>query len=251
MAQTVSVCGVVLFPYSLCMIFGAGIALALFARLSFRRHKAWEENLFAIEMLILSLAAALPAALLLDSLFKWIESGKFVFGGATFFGGLLCALLLFPGLLGLKKGRRVSVKSRLNDLAPCIPAGHCLGRIGCFLGGCCYGKPAGWAPGVVFPAGSLPFERYGSLPLHPVQLYEAAFLLLLALLLFFWARERAFPLYLIGYGAGRFLLEFLRGDDRGCLLPGLSPAQAISLLLIAVGIVLLAIEAKKRRKPSS
>ena len=249
MAQTVTVFGLVLFPYSLCMIFGAGICLFLYALLSSRRHReCGDENLFAIEMLILSLAAAFPAAMLLDSVFKWIESGKFAFGGATFFGGLICALVLFPCLLRLKKNRQVSLWSRLNDLAPCIPAGHCLGRIGCFLGGCCYGKPTESGIGVVFPAGSIPFEQYGSQPLHPVQLYEAVFLILLFLGLLFFAKGYAFPLYLIGYGAGRFLLEFLRGDDRGSFLPGLSPAQAISLLLIAAGAVLMIVKAREKSK---
>lgn len=249
MARSVSVFGIVLFPYSLCMIFGAGICIGLYAILSARRHRGCQdENLFSVEMLIIAAALALPAAMLLDSLFKYVESGKFAFGGATFYGGLIFALALFPALLHLKKGRKVSVWSRLCDLAACIPAGHCLGRIGCFLGGCCYGIPTGSAFGVVFPEGSLPFERYGSVSLHPVQLYEAAFLAALAICLLFFGKNHAFSLYLTAYGAGRFLLEFLRGDDRGSLIPGISPAQAISLILIVLGAALFFVRVFGKRR---
>lgn len=141
----------------------------------------------------------------------------------------------------MKKGRTVKIYDRLCDLAPAIPAGHCLGRIGCFLGGCCFGKPTDCVFGVVFPEGSLPYEYYGgAVAVHPTQLYEAAFLLALFLFLLFCGKKYGFPLYLILYGTGRFFLEFLRNDDRG-ILPGipLSPAQAISVLLVLLGGAIL------------
>jgi phosphatidylglycerol:prolipoprotein diacylglycerol transferase len=47
------------------------------------------------------------------------------------------------------------------------------------------------------------------------------------------------PVYLIGYGIFRFINEFLRGDDRGQLIPGISPSQALSLVLFAAGLILL------------
>lgn len=249
MKRSFSLFGVTLYPYSLLMIAGAGLTIGLFVYFTLTRRKGCgDENAFAVEMLLVCMAAALPAAMLLDALFKWAETGTFRFAGATFYGGLLCALALFPLLLLLKKKRTVSVWERLSDLAPAIPAGHALGRVGCFLGGCCYGCPTDTGLGVVFPPGSLPYGQYGALPLHPTQLYEAVFLLFLALFLSAWGKDRALPLYFLLYGVERFFLEFLRGDDRGSLLPGLSPAQWISLLLLLLGGALLFLRAVKKKR---
>lgn len=141
----------------------------------------------------------------------------------------------------LRKGRTVSVYVRLCDLAACIPAGHCLGRIGCFLGGCCFGKPTDRPFGVVFPPGSLPYELYGEeVAVHPTQLYEAAFLFVLFFILFFVGKNFELPLYLSLYGIGRFIIEFFRNDDRGALFGSLlSPAQIVSCFLIVAGIALM------------
>ncbi len=241
--------GVTLYPYSLLMIAGAGVSLGVFCVLSFRRHKnCFDENIFAIEMLVIAVAAALPAAMLLDSVFKWIETGTFRFGGATFYGGLLGALSLWPLLLLLKK-HTVSVYERLCDAAPAIPAGHCLGRIGCFFGGCCFGKPTNGIFGVIFPPGSLPYEYYGgAVAVHPTQLYEAAYLLLLFAVLLACGKKYGFPLYCVLYGMGRYVIECFRNDDRGAFIPFLSPAQFISLLLILLGSVLFILRWVRSKK---
>lgn len=226
------------------MIAGAFVSLGLFALFSFRRHKTHrDENLFAIEMLILAMAAALPAAMVFDSLFKMQQTGIFKIQGATFYGGLIGALALFPLLLLLKRNRKVTVYERLCDLAPAIPAGHCLGRLGCFLGGCCFGKPTEGSWGIVFPQGSMPYEFYGGeVAIHPTQLYEAAYLLVLFIVLAVFTKRTSFPLYLILYGVGRFIIEFFRADDRGSLFGfELSPAQIISIILIVIGILLFSI----------
>ncbi len=251
MKRSFSLSGIMLYPYSLFLIAGVGALLGFFTALSLKRHPdKSEENSFAIEMLIVCVAAALPAAILFDALFHFAESGEFVIGGATFYGGLLVALAMYPPLLAFKRNRTVSIYDRLCDLAPCIAAGHCLGRIGCFFGGCCFGKPTDSFLGVVFPEGSLPYEYYGgAVAVHPTQLYEAAFLLLLALFLWKPAKKEAFPLYLMLYGAGRFFLEFLRGDDRGALpfLP-LSPAQGVSVVLFVLGGTLLLVRGIRARR---
>lgn len=250
MKSSFSLFGITLYPYTLLMVLGAAVSLVLYAALSFRRHRnAGDENLFAVEMLIISVAVALPASMLADSLFKIREKGYFEFEGATFYGGLLCALIIFPLLLCAKKKRTVCIYDRMCDFATCIPAGHFFGRIGCFLGGCCYGIPTDGPFGVIFPEGSIPYETYGDTPLHPTQLYEAFYLLILFFILMFCGKKRALPLYLILYGIGRYAIEFLRGDDRGQIgnIP-LSPAQIISLLLIVAGCTILIINAIQENK---
>lgn len=250
MFQKFKIIGITFYPYSLLLIAGAVVCFLLFMWLCFKRHNdSFNENLFAMSMLVISMGVAVPASMLVDSLFKYIKSGKFDFGASTFYGGLLVALALFPLLLKLKKKREVPIYDRLCDLAPCIAAGHCLGRIGCFLGGCCFGSPVSAPLGVVFPENSAPYEYYGgAVAVHPTQLYEALFLFCLFLFLFFFAKKDAFPLYLILYGAGRIFIEFFRNDDRGGTGLPLSPAQLISIILIIVGSVIFAVKANRVKK---
>jgi phosphatidylglycerol:prolipoprotein diacylglycerol transferase len=111
--------------------------------------------------------------------------------------------------------------------------GQALGRVGCFLNGCCYGKvDAG--RGVVFP------NLEDNLPHLPVQLYETAACLALSLFLVWFLPRRRFTgqvtlVYVALYAVLRFLLEFLRGDaERGTLLlPWLWPSQWIAVAAVA------------------
>lgn len=252
MKSVFSVFGLELYPYTLFMIVGVGVCLGWFSFITVRRERGKEaENVYAIEMLVVAAASALPFSMLFDALFKLGERGEFVFSGATFYGGLLGAVALWIPLLALRKGRKTPIYDRLCDLAFAVPAGHFFGRIGCFFGGCCYGRPTDLPFGVVFPEGSLPYEAYGPVPLHPTQLYEAALLLALFVALCFIPRRHALPVYLVGYGAGRFLLEFLRGDPRGFYGLPLSPAQCVSLPLIAVGIAIFLVRRGKKRGQDS
>ncbi len=243
MCPSVTVFGFTFYPYSLCMVTGAGCAIALFLfRIIRGRVGGRDERFYAVQTLIIAMAAGIPAAMLADSLFKWWETGEFRLQGATFYGGAIFGCAAWAAMLAARRQRSVPVLGWFDALAPCIAAGHAIGRVGCFLGGCCYGLPTDLPVGVVFPEGSLPYAQYGSTPLHPTQLYEAAFLLLIFFLLMTMPQKGAFARYLILYGAGRFLIEFLRADDRGSLplCPFFTPAQGISLVLILIGAVSLA-----------
>lgn len=160
--------------------------------------------------------------------------------GMTFFGALLGCMF---ALAVYARVRCLSVGLLMNLFLPSFALAQAFGRIGCFCGGCCFGRPLeGCWCGVVYPEGSLPFLKFGFACLAPVQLFEASYLLaaFLALMLFVGFRFRA-AAYLVAVGAGRFLLEFLRGDDRGSLfgLTALSPAQVIGAALIVAGGVSL------------
>jgi len=122
-----------------------------------------------------------------------------------------------------------------------LALGHVIGRVGCWAEGCCHGRPTGLPWGSVFtsPASSVPPELLG-VPLHPTQLYEAFGEAAAAAVLIGWVLPKirsgklrygtAFLGYILYYSILRFLLEFLRGDDRGLLLsPALSPSQWVSL----------------------
>jgi len=128
---------------------------------------------------------------------------------------------------------------RTADLAaPGIMLGLVCGRLGCFLNGCCYGKPTTSWLGVVFP------QRPGT-PVHPTQLYESAGCFLCFVILYYVVRPRrrafgdVFAWMLILYGIARSICEIWRDDDRGVVLGFISTSQIISVPLIAGGIALL------------
>ena len=122
----------------------------------------------------------------------------------------------------------------------CIPfgvLGHAIGRLGCFLNGCCYGKPTESWCGVVFPGQPT--------AVLPTQLFEAFGLLTLFLILRKLQRPsllrhpgRLFGVYLVSYAVLRFGLEFLRGDQT-IWWAGLTLQQLISVGILVAGIGLV------------
>jgi len=174
--------------------------------------------------------------------------------GGVFYGGLLGALL---ALVILLRRHRLNFFAVADVLAPSVALGHFFGRLGCFAAGCCYGGPCQRPWAVVFSdphAAEISGTPLG-VPLHPVQLYEAAFNLAnYAFLSWVFARRPrgaeglVFGAYLAVYGAARFVLEYFRGDpDRRFLFDGLlSTSQAIALVAVPAGLA-LALWAWRRR----
>jgi len=165
--------------------------------------------------------------------------------GGVFYGGLLAAVGVAFWYL---RRHRMPLWTVCDAFAPGIALGHAIGRMGCFLAGCCFGEPTPLPWGVTFTD---PFaaENVGTplnVPLHPTQLYEAgAELLVLAGLLITerWGRPfpgRTFWSYILLYGVIRFTIEFFRGDARGMVFDLVSTSQFISLLLIPLSLVMLA-----------
>ncbi len=168
-------------------------------------------------------------------------------GGLVFYGGFLFAI---GALIVYCRRSRLDFIRVLDVYAPAIAVAHACGRIGCFLNGCCYGKPTALPWGIVCPAGSEPAKHYHNAALHPVQIYEAV-----AMLLFFWLylylarrgkRGMAMSAYLAIYGILRFGNELLRGDHQRHFV--LTQAQFIGLAIIPVGIGLFFYFARHENK---
>lgn len=161
-------------------------------------------------------------------------------GGLVFYGGFILAFILI--VFYLRKFCRADVIRTLDVMAPALAAAHSLGRIGCFLNGCCYGKPAQIFWAAAYPAGSEPYQKYGNLTLHPVQIYEAVLNIVLASVLFYLARKCrrgiSMSVYLLCYGLLRFVDEFFRGDHSD-FVQGFTPAQVIGFAMIPAGLILL------------
>jgi len=165
--------------------------------------------------------------------------------GGVFFGGLLAALA--TGTWYLRR-HRLPALATLDVFAPGLALGHAIGRLGCFLAGCCWGKPAGVAWAVTFTK-PVARELVGvplGIPLHPAQLYEAAAEAVIFGLLWrrFQTPHRAgsiLGLYLVLYPVFRFGIEFLRDSAGQAMLLGgpLSVTQWIALGLAGAGIYLV------------
>ena len=171
-------------------------------------------------------------------------------GGLAFYGGFIGAAL---ALAVFARVRGQKVLSLYDFAVTSLPLGHALGRIGCFLNGCCFGRLSGGPLCVTYPMHSHPWWRHvyngdltrfdlRSLPVHPVQLHEAAFNILLYILLVRSYRRRTHDgsvaaLYLMTYPLGRFMFEYSRGDHRLQFL-GVSVGQVVSFLLFAGGAAL-------------
>jgi len=176
---------------------------------------------------------------------------RFWAGGLTFYGGLAGAS--FAAIINLRRDRFPFWKAA--DMAGmAIPLGLGFGRLGCLLGGCCFGSPSDGPLGLSFPSGSpasaaqarahlLPTEFMDSLPVHPTQIYESLGSLLVSGALLMWAHERKrydgqiFVLFLASYAILRFGLEFFRADDRGGFV-GLSTSQLLGLFALLLALVL-------------
>lgn len=168
--------------------------------------------------------------------------------GFTFYGWLLGCIIFY---CIYAKISHLNLKFLLNLFLPSFALAQALGRIGCFFGGCCFGKPS-YQFGVAFPVGSFPYRMYGNIPLFPVQLVESGYLILLAIFLYTLIRFRfRAGSYLIFMAAGRYFFEFLRGDNRGALISDVfSPSQIFSIGVFFSGVLLLYMQqqqAKYRR----
>ena len=172
-------------------------------------------------------------------------------------GGTGSTGMYVGGLLGSVAAARwlaVPVGALLDGYAPSAALGVAIGRVACFLNGCCYGNisdaplavrfPPGSAPQVAHAAAGLVAEGAASLPVQPVQLYEAAYGLVLFAILWHYRRVprrdgALMALFFLLYPLGRFFTEFLRGDPRTWVGP-LSVPQVFSIAaaLVAGGFLL-------------
>jgi len=174
--------------------------------------------------------------------FAW---AKFWNGGLAYYGGLLAVV---PASIWFLRRENFPV-GQAADLAGVVaPLGIVFGRLGCFFGGCCFGLHTDHAFGVSFPAwspaseeqfrdGLLAAKSLASLPVHPTQLYEAAGCAVISAVMAFYVFPRrkfhgqVFLSFLASYAVLRFLIEYVRADDRGAWL-GLSTSQLIGLGLL-------------------
>lgn len=171
-------------------------------------------------------------------------------GGANYYGGLLVAILASYFFAHRKK---VDFLLLADIVSPSLALGNMVTRIGCFLSGCCFGKPTDLPWGVVFPPGSAAgtyarsiVETAGEVAhLHPTQLYESCSGLVTFLFLMLsgrWLRKRGstFGAFLVCYAVFRFSVDFIRHYESDMLTGfGLTWNQVVSVILLFAGFFFL------------
>ncbi|HYC77377.1 MAG TPA: prolipoprotein diacylglyceryl transferase [Planctomycetota bacterium] len=174
-----------------------------------------------------------------------------IFGkGFVFYGSLLTCIPVFARWL---KPRGLPFLKALDVVIYAAPIMLGMGRVGCFLAGCCYGHRTDVPWAVVFTRG----DGLNGVPLHPAQLYETLGCALIFAFLWFFVRGRerfdghVTAVYFVLYGVERFTVEFFRGDvARGfvvggeALKPGDPPhglafSQVVSIPVALLGVLWL------------
>lgn len=188
------------------------------------------------------------SAVLFQAVYDFTETGVFRLNaetGATFLGGLAGGAAVFI-LLWFTLVRKICGKEAIERFREVLGIGacsvaiaHAIGRIGCLMAGCCHGAVTDswigmWQPGADHGRGArvIPTQL-----LESIFLFELFFFLTYAL---FRSKVNGIAVYMTAYGFFRFVIEFVRADDRGASFIGfLSPSQVWSVLLFVAGAALL------------
>lgn len=178
-----------------------------------------------------------------------IEVFYFWQGGFTFYGALIAATV---GSVLYAVLRKISVPQYSDIACTSAALGLFIGRIGCFMAGCCWGKPTDLPWGVVFDH-PRSFASPLHVPLHPTQLYESLLSLALYVYLLWLGNRKRYEGQLtvhamLFYPVARIVVEVFRGDAYRGFVGYLSTSQFISLWVIAAGVYLRFLWSSKTRK---
>lgn len=233
--------------YSYGLMLGLSFAIGIYVAL-WRARKEGVSQDYVFNMAVGIVISSLLGSKLLHLLIHYrdiIDSPKNIFrnfgGGFVFLGGFLAAMIF---IIVMNKRYKIGILRLFDIYSPSVALGLGLTRIGCFLSGCCFGKPTDLPWAVTFPEGSFAYKQYsGLISVHPTQLYSSlnGFILFTGILLFLRFKGKTFHgqvfcIFSVFYAIFRFLVEFIRGDSGRGIYFGLYTSQIISILLFLTGI---------------
>lgn len=162
-------------------------------------------------------------------------------GGFTFYGGFILAGLVFIIYIYSNKLQADKVA---DIIAPPLALAIGISRIGCFLAGCCFGKPTSLPFGVSFPINSLPWTEFGSQRLHPTQIYSAVSLITIFFILLYLEKYvvfsgQLFMSFILLYSIQRFCIDFLRYYPQEQFFGYLTESQFVSIMLAIPTLALI------------
>ncbi len=259
--------GIDIYLYGICM------AVGILACFGFLMFTMWKKNFNedATDKILLigvfGTGFGIFAAMLFQSVYNYIADPSpnkiFKLEGMTFIGGLIGGVVSFLTVYFLYiyviaprtniKLLQNNMNATLTDALPFIPIGiviaHAFGRLGCFFAGCCFGGPTDAWYGLPCANATVVINGVSTnlrgVNVVPTQLFECLFLVALgvvmAVLYFKFRFNYNFGLYAIAYGVWRFIIEYVRVDDRGEMFPGakLYPSQIWSIVMVIAGIAFI------------
>ncbi len=246
MFPAINIFGRVIGTYALLAVIGAFLCGFIFCRLI--RKRGMDDNP-AIAFLLWIVVGVLIGGHLLYAIvnigdfprdikfFGFFRAVMNLFGGSVFYGGLIGGLV--AGLISIRV-MKVDLTTYAACMAPIIPLFHSIARVGCFMGGCCYGVISKFGF-VVHDNPYVPFIN--GVSRFPVQLLEASLNLILSFVLFFLLKKSEgsmrlkksmLRIYLMSYACIRFFTEFFRGDVHRGFVGVLSTSQFISVIILTV-----------------
>jgi phosphatidylglycerol:prolipoprotein diacylglycerol transferase len=164
-------------------------------------------------------------------------------GGLTLYGGIAAGT--FAGLVAAKR-MNLPIWITADALTPALALGTMFGRVGCFLNGCCYGRPTSLPWGVVFPHDSFATLEFGNQPVHPSQLYNALAGLLLFVL--FQSLRRRFRVpcvmfwtFIAAFAVIRIPLDLTRAYEADAVLLRVGVNDITESQLMSAGMILFAV----------
>ncbi|MEK5357961.1 prolipoprotein diacylglyceryl transferase [Paenibacillus sp. FSL L8-0709] len=233
---------------ALAVLAALGVALYLARETSFRKHIP--------NMILYVLGGALLGARIWHVFFfQWdYYSDHLSDIVAIWKGGISIQGALIGGFITAAVYARVhqiSFWELADTLAPAIILGQAIGRIACFLNGDAFGSPTNAGFGIVYPVGTLAYDQYGAVPLWPAEVWEGqwdfmVFAILISMKNRKLPRGILFLSYNVLYAAGRFSLEYLRGDSPRYAL-NWTAGQWTSVSVISIALVLMVFFIRKHR----
>ena len=162
--------------------------------------------------------------------------------GLAFYGGFIMALVV--GSIYLR-WRKLPIADVTDILAPPMMLGVGIGRVGCFLAGCCFGRSTSLPWGVTFPENSLATLELGRMEkVHPTQLYSSIsllsmFAILLILRRHIKIRGLLFLLSILMYSIHRFFIDFLRYYTPDERMGSLATSQVVSIIAAVAAVAVM------------
>lgn len=181
----------------------------------------------------------------LDIISPFQSDGTIGIAGLVLLGGVVAAI---PTTAWYLKKRRIPLLKMLDILAPSLSFGIAIGRVGCLLNGCCFGRPTDLPWGMAFPATCAAGYVFPNRFLHPTQVYEIIYAGLIGFILLWrtpkqWFEGELFHWFLLLYGIGRFFNESVRYYSPKLTLEiggwQVTGSMVLSLVMAATGAVLL------------
>lgn len=249
--------------------YGFMLALAFVAATLFAARQAGKKGIdraVIYDLVLYILAGSLIGARLLFVALNFayyrahpVDIFKLWEGGLVLYGGIVFGFV--AGIIYLRHAR-AAVWKIADIIAPALALGIAIGRIGCFLNGCCYGSLSRW--GISYPAadnppvfaeqvrqGIIPSSASRSLPVLPTQLYESLICLaLFGVLLWAGKRERHFDgylfwLFIMLYSVQRFFMEGVRYYEENFFVGSLTVGQILSVFFFLVALAVIIVNGKK------